>query len=166
MKTLRRCAIAVAVVLAFGAVLYAKPEWTEQLGLDHPNLSETLQAFQDEPARADALAQQWNVYEARIQGKERILGQLIEGRTPLPEAAAALRTLYETHGGTLGHYQKAGATATDSPGEDSEEARLYREVIGRARDQAAASAPDKAEAVAQRLEAELKGLLRGGGKDF
>jgi hypothetical protein len=109
-----------------------------------------------EPARQDDIAYKRAVADRRIEGKYHVTLDLIAGRITLPEAAARFKMLNETPADCPLRYDN------EAEG-NSQEERLYRQVINWAVTEVAQTSETKADEFSERLEAKLQELLRRDG---
>jgi hypothetical protein len=144
---LRLLALAVVAGLLLAALL---PAWLACLGFDTQDLADSFGAWQRESGRAAQLDARSEVVRDRLLTTERITQELIEGRLTLEEAA---RRLCELHEEVPLFWQVLRLEEGTS-----DEERLCRHLIDRA-GIGLSEDPERARAVAWRLEGELEELL-------
>ncbi len=135
--------------LAGGLLCLGPPALTPpgQQGGDLPAVRRRLDK---ERVRGEGLERQRQAVLARMAAKDRVVAELVAGRLTLSQAAARFRGL-----------SVALPDGAHPPGAEgrTEGERLCREVMARAAVWLADHAPDRAAAVAARLEAELRQQL-------
>jgi hypothetical protein len=145
-KALHLTGMALILILVALAAALLQPRWARDLGLESPSRTTTmsgrLRPVGDDDWKLRAI-------KRRIQEKERLAGELIDGRLTLFEAAALFRRLNDAPP------KCALPPAPDCPG-DSEEERLCRQVIGWAWHRLEKCDPGRANDLAGACEEELR----------
>ncbi len=149
----RRLLIAAALGLTLAGVSYARPAWTQELGLDFWNVP-PLEAQMRRTEQLEAvLSVRSEQALQRIAAKEELVAALLDGRLDLREVAARFK---EFNGNRAAYVITIRRTFS---GRDDDE-RLYRNVINFA-EVALRGRADHDEAV-RRLNHELDRLLASG----
>jgi hypothetical protein len=146
-----RLLVAPALLVALVAVLLClAPHALRPLGLDLEDLQAQYRRLHQSRRQGEELDRRREAVLRSIAVKEGVVAQLIAGRLTLPQAAARFRDL------------KAESPDDDAPPgpacDRGEGERLCRQVMGWADSWLADHAPERAGAVAARLEAELRRL--------
>jgi hypothetical protein len=132
---------------------HARPGWLPDWGPGWRAVTDARHSLDAQAQRSDELAQRQDVTRRRIEAKQKVIRQLVEGRLALLEAAAWFRYLNENPSDCQDGYRTAW------PGHSDEE-KLCRQVIGwvevEVRERSSLS---QAEEMTRRLEAELDGHL-------
>jgi hypothetical protein len=110
----------------------------------------------DDPVRLEDIVYKREVADRRMEGKNQVTRDLIAGRITLPEAAARFKVLNETPADCPFNYENKAEG-------NSEGERLCRQVINWAVTEVAQTSEAQAQALSQRLEAELQVHLRRDG---
>jgi hypothetical protein len=133
-----------------------RPDWVSGLGLDGSGPSDVGRQMEAERQRAALLDRRHEVVRRRLDAKNMVVGQLLDGRLTLAEAAAWFKALNESPADcpAVSHGESPGA---------SEGERLCRQVIGWVQAERAGQSASQAEATSVRLEEELQTLLRRDG---
>jgi hypothetical protein len=129
-------------------LLCLAPQALRPLGLDFGDLPALYRRLEESHRRREELDHRREVLLRRIAAKEQVVAELVAGRLTLLQAAARFRDLKEEP-----------PDMADPPGYPcgcSEGERLCREVMAWADGWLAERAPQRAAAVAARLEAELR----------
>ncbi len=140
-----------AVLALLGVTLAAallQPEWARDLGLDPDRLAPLRDELVDPGGRSPQPAEVREMLRQDA-GKDRAANDLIDGRLTLLEVAAIFRSL---------NAERVGPQADLAlyyPG-DSEEERVCRQAIRWTKREMARRYPERAAALADRLEAELR----------
>jgi hypothetical protein len=143
-----------AALLAGAARL--QPDWASSLGLDECGPPEVRQQLAAERQRGTLLDRRQEVVRRRLDAKNEVVGQLLDRRLTLAEAAAWFKSLNESPADC------PAAWHGEFPGA-SEGERLCRQVISWVHAELAQQSASQAEAVCGRLEDELQALLRRDG---
>jgi hypothetical protein len=139
-----------AALLAGAARL--RPDWVSGLGLDGSAPPDVRRQMEAERQRAALLDRRTEVVRRRLDAKNEIVGQLVDGRLTLAEAAAWFKALNESPADcpAVPHGEFPGA---------SEGERLCRQVMSWVRADLSRQSASQAEAMSVRLEEELRTLL-------
>ena len=153
MTACTRLFLSVSLLAALLAgVARLRPEWVSVPGLDGSGPSDAGRQMEAERQRAALLDRRNEVVSRRLDAKNVVVGQLLDGRMTLAEAAAWFKALNESPADcpAVAHGEFPGA---------SEGERLCRQVIGWAQAERAGQSASQAEATNARLEEELQTLL-------
>jgi hypothetical protein len=133
-----------------------QPDWVSGLGLDGCGPPDARQQLEAERQRAALLDRRDEVVRGRLEAKTVVVGQLLDGRLTLAEAAAWFKSLNESPADypAVRHGEFPGA---------SEGERLCRQVINWVEAELGRQSASQAEAISVRLEEELQTLLRRDG---
>jgi hypothetical protein len=149
MIAMTRLTLVLLLLLCALAVLGgARPQWLASLGWDGLGLSD-LRTIVDAQRRQAEIIHNREIVTRRLWGKVEVARDVVAGRTTLFEAAAAFRKLEEMTAEYIIYPRKL------YPGETEEE-RLCHQVISWAGNEAYTTSPCQGEALAQRLEEELR----------
>jgi hypothetical protein len=149
----RLCWSALILFACLGCVGYAWPEWLRGSGLDWQAVADARRETEAQERRSEDLGQRQEVTRRRIEAKQAVTRQLVDGRLTLLEAAAWFRYLNENPSDCQDPYRYTW------PG-DSDGEKLCRQVIGWAEVEVRErSSPSQADEKTRLLEAELGGHL-------
>jgi hypothetical protein len=154
-KLLRLSLALGALTTVFAGFNFARPTWAAGTGADVWALPELVHSLEEEQAKFTELDERGRHIHMRAEGRQRVVTEVIAGRTTLLDAAASIQELNRLDTGG----PKFGATSRGN----SEGERLCRQVIRWVDGALSEQSPEDRDPVVRRLEQDLSDLMRADG---